>query len=177
VPIEDVKSQIESAREAFRAAIKLVSERWEEAGLEPEQGSEKPWATVRDGEAWSPRQVAEHVLSVDELYASRMRQGIGEPVEEAEWIGNLGRADSFAGLDSAEAALEYLDRRAAEMSQLIDSLDAEALANAAQVGSMQEQMAEHYGFEASATVEGLVAVAAGHWQDHAQQLTTFAKSS
>ena len=175
--VDDVKSQIEAARTEFRAAIEAVSERWEEAGLEPEQDSGKAWATVRDGEAWSPRQVAEHVLSVDELYAGRMREGIGELVEEPEWIGNLGRADSFPGLESAEAALEYLDTRAAEMTQLIDSLNAEALASAARVGPMQEQMAEHYGFKASATVEGLVAVAAGHWQDHAQQLATFAASA
>jgi hypothetical protein len=177
MPAEEVQTQLASARDAFRTAIELVGGRWDEAGLEPEDDPEKPWANGRDGTPWSPRRVAEHALSSDELNENALRAALGETVEQPEVDANLGRKKTFPTLGSAQAALDYLDRRAAVMSALIESVSAEDFANDASLRPGLEQYARHFGFDTAETLEGRFAVAAAHWTDHAQQLTRFAEAS
>ena len=174
MPDTDARSQFAAARDSFRAAIERVSDRWDEAGLEPEEDPAKPWANGRTGDAWSPRQVVEHALSVDEMVERGLRALLGETVEQPEMEPSLGKAKAFPALESPAAALDYLDEGAALMTTMVDAWDAGVLATETELPPGGEQYVNHYGFEASEDLAGRLAFAAAHWADHAQQLETFA---
>ncbi len=174
MPDTDVRSQVAAARDSFRAAIEGVSTRWDEPGLEPEEDPAKPWANGRTGDAWSPRQVVEHALSIDEMVERGLRTLLGETVEDPEMDRDLGRAKEFSSLETPAAALEYLDQRAALMTAFVDAWDADVLATETQLPPGSEQYYNYYGLEASNDLGGRFRFAAVHWADHAQQLETFA---
>ena len=132
--LDELHAAVRAAREEVRAAIESAGEAWER---QPTHGEGE--------EAWSPRQVAEHIVSTEGIYATRMCVLAGHPgVEEL--------SPSFATPRDAAAGLisygDLLDQKTAAITESDLSIPHDRLTN----------------------IEGFFHFRVRHLRDHANQI-------
>ncbi len=93
--LEELNRDIRAAREEIKAAIEGAASYWER---QPPSG---------DGEeAWSPRQVAEHVVTTESTYTSRLLQTAGRAGVDTVEPSYPTPADAIKGIFDYGAELE-----------------------------------------------------------------------
>ena len=127
---EELREAIEAGQGALRRAIEGAGARWDQSP---------------GGEEWSPRQVAEHAVGAELMFASAVAEVLGESPPEREEF-------SFASANEALAALsEAVGVSSGVYGQVADS-DLERPA------PFREDLA------------GVMALASSHCGEHAQQI-------
>ncbi len=154
---EEFRAAITEHRIALGDAIAAVAARWEEPVLPPEAPEVNPRAS---GDAWSPRQAAEHAIGAQRFFAGLI----------AEAVGREGPAPARLSLASADEALRALDEAAESSDEVLRFVEDAGLPKAAGLRDMQIDYLRSRGVEASKTVEGVLHLFAAHLEDHAQQI-------
>jgi hypothetical protein len=134
---DEMRAAIKVGRETLGAAIAGSADNWER---QPESG---------EGEdAWSPRQVAEHVIGAQLYFANAVCEACGYEGPESPFDGAL----SLATPADAQTALEQASEAAHAKIKYVT----------------EEDLAHTH--ESMGTVEGVMASDAYHLLDHAFQL-------
>ena len=155
--LSDVRTAIDDGRKQLDQALATCGEHWEEAVLAPEAPEVNPRAT---GDAWTPRQAAEHVIGGNAWFARMVATGLERDAPALEPL-------SLESADDARAAL----RAAIEGSDgLLDAVTGDDLANPTGLGDGQVDYARSRGREITKSVEGALWMMALHMADHAQQI-------
>ncbi|HJN93210.1 MAG TPA: DinB family protein [Dehalococcoidia bacterium] len=140
---DEVRAAIKVGREALVDAITGAADNWEKA---PQEG---------DGEdAWSARQVAEHVIPAEVFFAGAVCKACGYAGPESPISGK----PQFATAAEAQAALE----------QVVAAADSK-------IKYVSEEDLSHT-HETMGSVESLMRMTAWHLLDHAMQMQTAASS-
>lgn len=140
---DDLRAGISGARAALRVAI---------AGAGAHGNWETAKGTADDGEAgWSPRQVAEHVIPAEMMFANGICAACGYDGPE-----NPLSSTEFASADDAIAALDAME---AAFNSKINYVQDEELGKSAGGEGM-----------AAAPAGALMAMATWHLADHAAQI-------
>ena len=140
---DELRTSVAAARTVLRTAITASADNWE-----------TPKGTADDGEAgWSPRQVAEHVIPSELMFANGICAACGYDGPE-----NPLSDTSFA---SAADALAALDAVAAAADSKVNYVQDEELGKSAGGEGM-----------AAVPVAGLMVMDVWHLADHAAQMIT-----
>ena len=140
---DELRTSVAAARTVLRTAITASADNWE-----------TPKGTADDGEAgWSPRQVAEHVIPSELMFANGICAACGYDGPENPLSGA-----SFA---SAADALAALDAVAAAADSKVNYVQDEELGKSAGGEGM-----------AAVPVAGLMVMDMWHLADHAAQMIT-----
>ncbi len=140
---DELRTSVAAARTVLRTAITASADNWE-----------TPKGTADDGEAgWSPRQVAEHVIPSELMFANGICAACGYDGPE-----NPLSDTSFA---SAADALAALDAVAAAADSKVNYVQDEELGKSAGGEGM-----------AAVPVAGLMVMDMWHLADHAAQMIT-----
>ena len=140
---DELRTSVAAARTVLRTAIAASADNWE-----------TPKGAAEDGEAgWSPRQVAEHVIPSELMFANGICAACGYDGPENPLSGT-----SFA---SAADALAALDAVAAAADSKVNYVQDEELGKAAGDEGM-----------AAVPVAGLMVMDVWHLADHAAQMIT-----
>ena len=140
---DELRTSVAAARTVLRTAITASTDNWE-----------TPKGTADDGEAgWSPRQVAEHVIPSELMFANGICAACGYDGPE-----NPLSDTSFA---SAADALAALDAVAAAADSKVNYVQDEELGKSAGGEGM-----------AAVPVAGLMVMDMWHLADHAAQMIT-----
>lgn len=132
---DELRAAIAAAREDLKSAIAGAGDTWEK----------KP-AAGEGEDAWSPRQVAEHVIAADVFFASHVCKCCGYPGLDLSELSFATPADALAGLDEAAAKSDG-------RLKYVSDKDLEA-------------KSERFNTD----VAGVLGVLAHHIQDHAAQI-------
>ena len=139
----ELREGVAGARAALKAAIAASADNWETAK-----------GTADDGEAgWSPRQVAEHVIPSEMMFATGICTACGYDGPE-----NPLTSTEFASAEDAIAALEAVT---AAVNSKVNYVQDEELGKAAGGEGM-----------AAVPVAGLLTMNTWHLADHAAQMIT-----
>lgn len=134
-------SSIDRNFAAYMAELKQAGPHWER----------KP-ANAGEGEdAWSARQVAEHIGGAEPFFGAGIAQAINVPGPTPARLTLENAADAVTATDKAHAAL---------------------MAVVAQVKDSQLAMEFDHPRLGKQTIGGILAILSGHLQDHTQQLRT-----
>ncbi len=155
--VDEFWAAIDEGRRALAGAIEAAADRWEAPVLEPEAPEVRPGAT---GEAWTPRQAAEHAIGAQSFHARLIAKAVGR---------DSARVDP-PSLTSAAEALHVLDETSGSWDELFDAVGGSDLETPAALGDGQLSYLESAGLPASKTVEGALRLFAFHLRDHAQQI-------
>ena len=140
--IKDLRDGMVEGRAELQAVFHEAHDAWER---KPQGG---------EGEdAWSPRQVAEHVIGAEVFFASFISQACGAPALERPSIDAATPAAAAASLTRTSAIADNIFRRVTE-SDL--------------PRTQQTRMGEM-------SVERMMQLVAGHGQDHANQIRACAQ--
>ncbi len=134
---DELRAQLALARDRFRDAMRLVASRWDVAPAP---------------EAWSPRQVVEHVVRAEIWFASKVCTSCGYPGREAEPV----------SLATAEEGLRAFDEAASWSAGRLKYVTPEDLA----------RPDDRFG-----TVAGIITAATAHLTEHAEQLERMTKAA
>jgi uncharacterized damage-inducible protein DinB len=93
--LEELNNEIRAAREEIKAAIEASASYWER---QPPAGEGE--------EAWSPRQVAEHVVTTESVYTNRLLETAGRASIDKVEPSYPTPADAVKGLFDYGATLE-----------------------------------------------------------------------
>ena len=141
---DELRAGISGGRAALKAAIAASAGNWEVAK-----------GTADDGEAgWSPRQVAEHVIPAEMMFANN----ICKACDYEGPTSPLGKNPQFASADDAIAAL---DATQAAFNSKVNYVQDEELGKSAGGEGM-----------GAAPVSALMTMATWHLADHAAQMIT-----
>ena len=131
---DEVRAELAAARKEFAEALSGAGEYWER----------KP-ASGEGEEAWSPRQVAEHLMPSDVAYASAVCVACGYPGLDRLEASYASAADAAAGMEQAAALadgrLKYVSEKDLEMKN-----------------------------QRGYSVEQIILASASHFRDHAAQI-------
>lgn len=137
--IGQLRDEIAQAYEGYLAELKEAGPHWER---KPDSGGEGE-------DAWSARQVAEHIVSSTTFFASGIARTIG--VE-----GPAVQQPAFASADDATAAMPAVQQQLGAVLE--------------QVTDAQLDIEREFGPLGKSTLERVVAICAHHLADHANQL-------
>ena len=141
---DELRASVAAARTVLRTAITASADNWD-----------TPKGAADDGEAgWSPRQVAEHVIPSEIMFAGGICAACGYDGPENP----LGGEASFA---SADEALAALDAVTAAADSKVNYVQDEELGKSAGGEGM-----------AAVPVAGLMVMDIWHLADHAAQMIT-----
>ncbi|GAB4331216.1 MAG: hypothetical protein Kow0010_16450 [Dehalococcoidia bacterium] len=131
---EELRAALAAARDELKAAIAAAAGNWE---AQPPEG---------EGEdAWSPRQVAEHVIAAEAYFTTAICEACGYPGVDRVAANYPAADDALAG---HAAVIEMCDKKLRHVTE-----------------KDLEMKHERWG-----TVAGLLALSAHHLREHAAQL-------
>jgi uncharacterized damage-inducible protein DinB len=143
-------------RKELRADIAEARAALHRAIVESAGGWETPGPGAEGEDAWSARQVLEHCIGAEVFFASAISEACGYPALEL----------SRQSLETAADAAEQLSRAAAKADGVLQYVTDEDLTKTVEEGKRLGGM----------SVEQIMALAASHARDHAQQASTAALS-
>ena len=141
---DELRASVAAARTVLRTAIAASADNWE-----------TPKGTADDGEAgWSPRQVAEHVIPSEIMFATGICAACG-------YDGPANPIDGEPSFATAADALAALDAVAAAADSKVNYVQDEELGKSAGGEGM-----------AAVPVAGLMIMDVWHLADHSAQMIT-----
>lgn len=169
-----LRDRVEEAAAAFAGPLRLAAPRWTEPVFLEDPGAPIPGQR----EAWSARDIAEHVLSVDRMNAEAAARTVAEgvPIDLRAHVRQLPDWDwgnrSFAWLSLATAA-EAVAAWDGQVGARLEFIERLAERDLDRPAGMNEQALAYMagrGVPVANTVEGILLFCAEHARDHARQL-------
>ncbi len=124
-------------RIALKAAVAAAADRWE---------------SVAEGEEWTPRQVAEHVIGAERAVASMMAAAVGQEAPPPRELSLASASDATAAFDANSEACRAV----------FEAITDENLSAAAPLPD---------GAPFAKSVEGALTLVAWHYSDHTGQIS------
>ncbi len=133
----ELMEQMGTARNALKDAIAGAAERWE---------------AVIEGEEWTARHAAEHVIGAERSFAGMMAPGVGQEAPSSVELSLASAADAAAAFETNEA----------DCGAIIEAVSDANL-------SAEAPMPDEAPFPKS--VEGVMQLSIYHYNDHAAQIS------
>ncbi len=133
----ELMEQMGTARNALKEAITGAADRWE---------------TVAEGEEWTPRQAAEHVIGAERSFAGMMAPGVGQEAPSSVDLSLASAADAAAAFTTNEN-------------------DCGAIVAAVSDANLSAEAPMPDGAPFDKSVEGVMQLSIYHYNDHAGQIS------
>ncbi len=115
-------------------------------------GAADRWETVAEGEEWTPRHIAEHAIGAERAFAGMMAPGVGQEAPAPQELSLDSAADAAAAFDANSEACRAIFEAVTE-------------ANISAEAPMPD------GAPFAKSVEGVLTLAAWHYNDHTGQIS------
>jgi hypothetical protein len=147
--VDQLRGQLEVARENLRSAIGTMAERWDKPCLPSEAPQVDEGAS---DDTWTPQQASQHAILGQMFHA-------------------LILARALYRFDTPEQALAALDSIAAAVDLVAaDVTDGDLDRFASGIGEGQQRYLRQLGLDPNRDLEAVLRLSAGHLEDHARQL-------